>query len=149
QFLFSMSTGPFICTVKDNQVFVANLPWTMLEGDDIQVGKEFAARVEDCTNVKHDMAPTCTKPPPFCGPQDMKMFNFVGCSVLGNKLFIDQKYVRDLTAKDHAEVQTFREKIAAFEEQQENQPPSSGMPHGAVPAGGLSPPPPPSFCTVQ
>lgn len=38
----------------------------------------------------------------------------------GNKLFIDQKYVRDLTAKDHAEVQTFREKIAAFEEQQEN-----------------------------
>uniref|UniRef100_F1LDH5 Major pepsin inhibitor 3 n=1 Tax=Ascaris suum TaxID=6253 RepID=F1LDH5_ASCSU len=48
--------------------------------------ESYKARLEECQKI-HDFSNNCTKPPSFCGGNDIKMYNFAGCIVLGNKLY--------------------------------------------------------------
>ncbi|VDM37059.1 unnamed protein product [Toxocara canis] len=144
-----MKKGNNSCGVfKDNQVFLADLPWKTLSGNDIQAGIDYQRRRDDCLKVKHDPTPACTNPPPFCESHGLKLYNFAGCSVLGNKLFKDQQYLRDLTAQDKEALKAFDAKVADYQKQQENAPlpPKPPVGFGILPPNGPRPPMPPNLC---
>ncbi|KHN80796.1 Major pepsin inhibitor 3 [Toxocara canis] len=148
-FLFGTSSGPMPCVVKDSQIFLANLPWRKLRPDEVEEGEAYMARVEEC-HKKHDFSVVCTQPPEFCGGSDLKLYNFAGCVVLGNKLYKNGAYVRDLTASDEAELDTFNSNMAEFNKKQAEEPiatnPQRVMPIGVPPPGAPRPPLPPAFC---
>uniref|UniRef100_A0A0M3JAH0 Pepsin-I3 domain-containing protein n=1 Tax=Anisakis simplex TaxID=6269 RepID=A0A0M3JAH0_ANISI len=114
-FLYGSSTGPFVCKVVGDQVFLANLPWAKVQDSDKAAAEEYMKRYDNCMNVVHQMTPDCLKPPEFCSPSVDKMFNFAGCVVLGNKVFSDMKYLHDLTPDQQTQLNGFIEKQKEYD----------------------------------
>uniref|UniRef100_A0A0M3J5D8 Pepsin-I3 domain-containing protein n=1 Tax=Anisakis simplex TaxID=6269 RepID=A0A0M3J5D8_ANISI len=106
----------------------------------------------------HNYSTDCTQPPAFCPQFTMKMYNFPGCTILGNKLYKNSEFVRDLNAQD---VQQLKQFIAENAEYQSNETAfnleNANNPEyqrailmaGNVPVsfpGAPQPPSPPQFC---
>uniref|UniRef100_A0A915CFI2 Pepsin inhibitor-3-like repeated domain-containing protein n=1 Tax=Parascaris univalens TaxID=6257 RepID=A0A915CFI2_PARUN len=151
-FLYGISSGPLPCQIKNYQIFLANLPWRKLEKGEMKDAEAYKVRSEQCQKF-HDFSNNCTKPPSFCGGNDMKMYNFAGCIVLGDKLYKDGAYAGDLTADDSAELDSFNKDLAEFNRKQslERLPKDTPFlrPLGIPPPGASRPPMPPDFCRQQ
>ncbi|VDK59171.1 unnamed protein product [Anisakis simplex] len=154
-FLYGMSSGPLPCTLKNGEIYLGNLPWRTLEENEKEEGEAYQKRLEDC-HKKNDFSANCTQPPAFCGGSSLKMYTFPQCIILGQKLYKKEKFVRELTDADKAELNRFNENVekfktkeAEFEKKVAAEPPRKIQPPlllGVLRPGAPVPPQPPKFC---